>query len=59
MDSTVGDGNPFSPDTPIIRMAKLQVFELRKEIVIGLVWDREFDRGVFYHHHSSNCMQNI
>ena len=38
-------------------MAKLHVFELRKEIVIGLVWDREFDRGAFYHHHSSTCMQ--
>ena len=29
-----------------------------KEIVTGLVWDREFDRGAFYHHHSSTCMQN-
>ena len=37
---------------------KLHVFELRKEIVTDLVWDREFDRGAFYHHHSSTCMQN-
>ena len=35
------------------------MFELRKEIVTGLVWNREFDRGALYHHHSSTCMQNI
>ena len=27
-------------------MAKLHVFEPRKEIVTGLVWDREFDRCI-------------
>ena len=39
--------------------AKLHVIEKRTEIVTGLAWDREFDRGAFYHHHSSSCMQNI